>query len=952
MTEAMKSGSVYLLDSNALIYQVFYAIRDMHAPDGRPTNAVFGFIRDVLYLQAECRPAYLLCVFDVSEQSFRNQLYADYKADRAAPPDELSVQIPLISQALEALRIPVIGLAGYEADDLIATLAVDAAQRDLEVFICSTDKDCRQLLSERIHILNLRKRQVQDVAWLKEHWGITPEQVVDFQTLVGDSVDHVPGVPGVGEKTAAKLLSQFHSLDQLLQQIDQVTPPRIRDAIWSANQSGRLSLTKQLVRLRQDVPIEIDWEKWQPQPPDLSLALPLFEQLGLRRFGEQVKMLVRTGATLPKGQGVNGRVGSPSMRGGGLVGKLAEADAGLDFAFGANATEPEPIWQKDYTLIDTPAAFEGFMVELAQQKRFAIDLETTGLDPLTAHLVGLALCWQPGQAYYLPVRGPLGAKVLDEQLVLDRLRPILEDPAIAKLNQNIKFDMLVLQQHKITLCGISGDPMLADYLLHAGERSHNLDTLSRQYLQHTPTPIEALIGKRGKNQLTLDQVETTRVCEYACEDADLAWRLCEVLEAKLRDEGLSELYQQVELPLIAVLADIEATGIRINTQALQQFGEELAKQIHALEQEIYQLAGRPFSIASLSQLRTVLFEELKLPVQKRTGSTNQASTDQESLEKLAALGHALPRKLIEHRQLTKLKSTYTDALPALVNPRTGRLHTSFNQTVTATGRLSSSEPNLQNIPTRTEIGQEIRRAFLPREGWLMLTADYSQIELRLLAHFCADERLREAFWAERDIHTAVAAQVFAVPEAEVTSQQRRVAKTVNFGVIYGISAHGLAIRLGITRAEAAKFIDDYFARYPKVEQYQQFLLARCRQQGYVSTILGRRRYIPSKSIRPLSTYRDRNAAEREAINMEIQGSAADLIKQAMLRVHEQLNRQRHRAKMLLTVHDELVFEVPEDELAEIAAMVREQMSSAMTLEVPLRVDIATGPNWLDVREAA
>jgi len=951
-TDAAQSNTVYLIDAHALIYQTFHAVGQMNAPDGRPTNAVFGFLRDVLYLQAECRPTHLVCVFDVAEQTFRNEIYPQYKGQRPAPPDDLLMQIPLITQALTALRIPVVGLAGYEADDVIATLAVQAAQRNAEVFICTTDKDCRQLLSDRIRLLNLRKRQVLDAAWLKAEWGITPEQVIDFQALVGDSVDNVPGVPGIGEKTAAKLLDQYQTLEGLLEHIDEVKPARIRDAILAAERSGHLQLARQLVRLRQDVPIQMEWDAWRAQTADLSLTLPLFAELGLRRLAEQVKMLARTGSALPNFVSTNGKPSAGGVFATPPTPEQLPSDQGIEFEFGANASQPEAVWEKNYRLIDTLKAFEGFMVKLAKRKRFAIDLETTGLDPHSASLVGVAICWRAGEAYYLPVRGPLGAAVLDCAMVLKRLKPILENPKIAKLNQNIKYDMLVLRQYDITVRGISDDPMLADYLLRAGERNHNLDMLSSRYLSHTTIPIEALIGKRGKTQLTLDQVETARVCEYACEDADVAWRLSDLLSAKVREAGLGELYENLEVPLIEVLSEMEATGVRLDTDSLRQFGDQLAEQLHALEEEIYQLAGRPFQIASLKQLRTVLFEELKLPAQKRTGLTNQASTDQETLEKLAALGHALPRKLIEHRQIAKLKNTYVDALPGLVNPRTGRVHTSFNQAVTATGRLSSSEPNLQNIPTRTELGMEIRRAFIPRDGWYFVTADYSQIELRLLAHFCGDDKLREAFAANRDVHTAVAAQVFGVPESEVTSQQRRMAKTVNFGVIYGISPNGLAVRLGITRTEAAKFIDDYFARYPRVEEYQQNLLARCRVNGYVSTILGRRRRFAPSAIRPLSTYRDRNAAEREAINMEIQGSAADLMKQAMLRVHRRLVRESRQSRMVLSVHDELVLEVPPDELDAIKWLVREEMSTAMQLEVPLVVDVAYGPNWLDVQEAA
>ena len=515
------------------------------------------------------------------------------------------------------------------------------------------------------------------------------------------------------------------------------------------------------------------------------------------------------------------------------------------------------------------------------------------------------------------------------------------------MNQNIKYDLLVLRQQGIHLAGIVGDSMIADYLLHAGERLHNLDDMTRRYFKHTNIPIESLIGKNGKKQIKMDAVPTAKVCSYAGEDADAALRLADLLEPQLEPLGLRTLYDELELPLIDVLAEMEFNGVRLDVPKLKLLSEEMAGQLAGIEAEIYRLAGREFNIGSLPQLRTILFDELNLPIQKRTGTTGDASTDQESLERLAALGHELPRQLIEQRQVAKLKSTYVDALPAIANPFTGRVHTSFNQSVTSTGRLSSSDPNLQNIPTRREQGRQIRQAFIAQTGWQILRADYSQIELRLLAHFCDDANMLQAFHDDRDIHASVAAQVFKVPEAEVTKDQRRVAKTVNFGVIYGISAVGLAIGLSISKKEAATFIDDYFARYPSVQQYQDALLAKGRADGYISTILGRRRTFGPGSIRPRSTYRQRNQAEREAINMEIQGSAADLMKLAMLKVHSRMKREKLEAKLLLSVHDELVFEVPPAEVTALAKLVREEMTGAMTLKVPLKVDVASGPNWLD-----
>jgi DNA polymerase-1 len=592
-----------------------------------------------------------------------------------------------------------------------------------------------------------------------------------------------------------------------------------------------------------------------------------------------------------------------------------------------------------------------------------VDVESTHLEPRRAELVGLAFCWTEGEAWYLPVRGPSGEAILDQPKTLALLKPLLEDPRRLKINQNIKYDLQVLREYGIALSPIAGDPMVADYLLHAGERSHNMEVLADKHLHHRVIPITELIGK-GKKQLSMDQVPAAEVVTYAGEDADVAWRLCRKLEPVLEQENFKRpacasgektgiyLYDDLEIPLIEVLAELEFNGIRLDTPFLRRLGDDMTRQLAALEKQIHAVAGREFNIASLKQLRQVLFDELKLPTKGRTAITGEASTAQDILEKLAKDGHELPQKLVEHRKIAKLKGTYVDALPELVNPKTGRVHASFNQTVASTGRLSSSDPNLQNIPIRSEQGEQIRQAFLPEQDWVLLTADYSQVELRLLAHFCGDDALRQAFAEDRDIHAAVAAQIFSVPEKDVTTSMRRMAKTVNFGVIYGISAFGLGARLEMAKEEAEKFIDAYFARYSKVLDYQQNLLKRCLRLGYVSTILGRRRMI--RGIRSWSSYKGRNQPEREAINMEIQGSAADLVKVAMLSIYRRLKREERKARMLLQIHDELVFETPPEELTEVASLVREEMTDALSdrLTVPLKVDVAAGANWLDVKEVS
>ncbi len=968
MSAGQANPCLYLVDAHALIFQVFHAIPAMSSPSGLPTNALFGFTRDLLFLRTERKPDYLLIAFDVAGPTFRDHLYADYKAHRAPMPVDLTLQLPEIHKLLAALRLPVLGKEGYEADDVIATVATAAERRGMDVFICTSDKDARQLIDDRIRIYNLRKREVFDRDALLRDWGVRPDQVIDLQALTGDAVDNVPGVPGIGVKTAARLLQEHQTLDNVLAACDagggagkgkaatatkSALTPRLVGNLCEHRQA--LMLSRQLVRLATDVPLELTWDQWRLGDWDAPRLLTLFREWGFHRFADMVR---KSMGSAPAPEPENGAA---------VQGEL--------FPFGANVAPEEPAaaepppkarWDATYHLVDTPKKFKDFYRQLRKQKRIAVDLETTGLEPRKAEIVGFAFSWQAGEGWYLPVKGPAGDKVLDPAATLAELRKVLEDPAVAKVNQNIKYDLLVLRQQGVHVQGVAGDPMVADYLLHAGERNHSMEVLARQHLNHDVIPITDLIGKRGKKQLRMDDVPTARVAEYSGEDADVAWRLCDLLEPELaRHEtkeagdgrhagGLRTLYDDLEVPLIEVLAELEFNGIRLDVPRLRQLGADMDRDLKRLEEEIYKLAGHPFNVASLKQLRQVLFDELKLPVQKKTGIKGEASTDQATLERLAALtnhpGHELPKKILEQRQVAKLKGTYVDALPELVNPATGRIHASFNQTVAATGRLSSSDPNLQNIPVRREQGQQIRQAFLPEAGWALLTADYSQIELRLLAHFSGDPELRRAFAEDHDIHAAVAMQIFGVAEKDVTPNMRRVAKTVNFGVIYGISPFGLAPRLEIDKDRASAFIDAYFARYPKVLEYQTRLLEACRKTGYVGTILGRRRTITG--IRADSTYQQRNQPEREAINMEIQGSAADLIKVAMLAIYRRLKREERQARMLLQIHDELVFEVPPAEMPAVSALVAQEMTGALAdrLTVPLKVDLAAGPNWLDVEE--
>ena len=973
---ADRPSTVYLLDTHGMVFQMYHGLPPMTAPDGRAVNAVFGVTRAIMDLY-DHGAEYLLATFDCAAKTFRDDLFPEYKGHRDPPPDDLVAQEPLIDQVLEAMRIPMLRAPGYEADDIMATVATEAAERGHSVVLCSSDKDCRQLLSDKVTIRNLRKGVTLDAAGLMADWGVRPDQVIDFQALVGDSVDNVKGVPGCGPKTAAKWLAEYGTLDNLIANVDKLGGPKLKEAFKKAIADGTLATSKKLVALRRDVPMELDWEGWRRRDWDGPRLLELFQEFGFRGYAARVRSTL-AGSGARKNEEVLEAAGldtpslalrvpedSPGTRSASNGVKktppklprpgqatLFDQIAGEEPAPAEPPTpRPDDGWNATYTLVDTKTAFDKFLKELKKQKRFAIDLETTALDPIGADIVGYAVSWKAHEGYYLAVRGPAGSKLLDPDKTLAALKPILEDAKFEKTNQNIKYDRLVLRAHGVELAGVVGDSMIAHYLLHAGERTHNLDDLTQTYFGHANISIKELIG-RGKKQITMAEVPVEKVKDYAAEDADAAWRLAEKLEPQLEPAGLRTLYDTLEIPLIDVLAELEFNGCLLDLPLLAKLSVDMQSTLEAIEQEVHSLAGQVFNLASPKQLREILFDKMKLPVQKRTGTTNEPSTDQESLERLAALGHVLPKKLIAHRQVAKLKGTYVDALPALVNPKTGRVHTSFNQTVASTGRLSSSDPNLQNIPARTEQGRQIRAAFIAPPGWQILTADYSQIELRLLAHFTDDPNLKQAFAEDRDVHTRVAAEIFKVAEADVTKEQRGVAKTVNFGVLYGMSAAGLAVRLEIDKKTAAKFIDDYFARFPTVLAYQDRLLATARRTGFVGTILGRRRAFDPSALRPHSTYESRNGAEREAINMEIQGSAADLMKLAMLNVYRRLRAEKRRAKMLLSVHDELVFEVPADEVPATADLVRHEMTAAMTFSVPLKVDVAAGPNWLDVEDVA
>lgn len=890
--------SLYIIDVFSLVFQVFHAIPEMTSPAGQPTNAAFGFTRDLLNLLKQQQPTHWICALDSSGPGEREAMYPLYKANRSEMPEALRPQIPMVGELIDAFGIPRLQLAGWEADDLIATAVTQAEKRGMNVFIVSNDKDARQLLSPLVKVFSVRKNQILDEAGLLLDWGIKPEQVVDYQALVGDSVDNIPGVPLIGPKKASALLQQFGTLDEVLAHSDQAPGAKLRENLKTFAEQARLS--RRLATLNRELPVTVDWDAARSGQLNRDRLLELFTNFGFRRFGDEIREL----------QPGDQPAGRPPLK---------------------------------HTVVDTPAKFAEFLAKLQRQKEFCLDLETTALDAVRADIVGWAVSWEPFHGYYLPVQGPPGSTLLEPAAVVAALKPILESPEIAVTNQNIKYDMLVLRRAGISLRHIGMDPMVGSYLLDAGARTHSQDELSRRYLQHEMIPLSDLIGK-GLFQQGMQEVEIPKIAEYAAEDATIAWELAGLIRRDLEQEKLWELYWDLERPLIEVLVEMQHNGIRVAVDELRDQSRNAAERLIKIRDEIFSIAGHEFNIDSPIQLRNVLFTELKLPVISRTKTG--PSTDQDVLEQLA-FQHPLPQKILEHRRLSKLKSTYLEALPEAVNPATGKIHCSFNQVVAATGRLSASEPNLQNIPVRTEEGRKVREAFLPSQpDWRLLCADYSQIELRMLAHFSGDEAMIAAFAEDRDIHTAVAAQVHCVSLDSVDSEMRRVAKAVNFGVIYGQSPFGLAAALGISQEAAGKFIDDYFAKYAGVDRFLTQILEESARTGYATTILGRRRAITG--IR-LPVGKQRNLPERTAINTVIQGSAADLIKRAMINVFQKLREANHPGRMLLQIHDELVLEAPVDRIPELGRLVKREMEAALPLSVPLKVDLSVGEDWLNVR---
>jgi len=978
--------SFYILDGHAQIYRAFYApFRDLTSPSGEPTRATHVFCQMLFNLLRGRRPDYLAMAMDVSDATvFRCHLHPDYKAHRDPQPESLGLQAERIVSIVSALGVPIFRLEGFEADDLMATIAYRLREKPVDIYLVSRDKDLEQLISDRVRLYDVNKDAVLDAAALRATKGYTPDLAVEIQTLAGDSTDNVPGVVGVGVKTAAKLIGQYGSAQAVLEHADELTPKLAEQVKAFASQ---MPVTRELVTLRRDVPIDFDLDRCAVSGLDPSAVVPIFEELGFTRLRDALDQLIAEfGKTSPPRAPASphrapesSHRAPPFMAGGSdatpdspetesrthrappfMAGGSDATRGGPDtespshraptaphrappfMAGGSDATPGGPPPGAHYELIDTSESLARFAAQLKEQKAFAFDTETTGLNPVRADLVGLSFCWTPGEAFYIPVRAVLG-RALPVSDVVAALKPTLEDPAIAKIGQNAKYDMIALRQVGIEVAGLRFDTMLAAFLLDPLAQSHSLDALAQSLLGHKMIPIVDLIGK-GKNQLTMDQVDTAQVCEYAAEDADFTFRLAQHLDPRITGSSLEPLFREVEVPLVEVLAEMEHNGIALDVRLLQQLGSSISRRIDELADQVQKAAGHPFNIDSTKQLAVVLFDEQGLPAIKKTKTGR--STDAETLEALCAqTEHPIPRLVLEYRELAKLKNTYVDTLPKMVCPRTGRIHAGFNQTGAITGRLSSSDPNLQNIPVRTELGRRIREAFVAGDDdSLLLTADYSQVELRLLAHFSKDEALLEAFATGKDIHRAVAAQVNGIALNEVTFAQRSAAKAVNFGIIYGQSAFGLSRSLGIPRGEAQAFIDTYFLRYPGIRWFIDECIAKARRLGYAETILGRRRPVPELTSRSRT---QSSLGERVAVNTVVQGSAADLIKRAMIDIHQAIKAGRSRAKMLLQVHDELVFEVPADSVEKEAAMIRKKMETAMPLDVPIVADVSWGRTWAE-----
>ena len=917
---------LFLLDAYALIYRAYYAfIKNPRINSkGFNTSAVLGFVNTLEEVLRKEEPTHIGIAFDPPGPTFRHNAFAAYKAQREETPEVIKWSVTPIKDIIKAYRIPILEIRGYEADDVIGTLATQAGKRGINTYMMTPDKDYGQLVSE--HVFMYRPKygdkdfDIMGVDEVKEKFNIeSPAQVIDMLGLMGDTADNIPGCPGVGEKTAQKLIAQFGSIESLLAHTDELKGA-IKKKVEENEEQIRFS--KFLATIKTDVPVELDMETLKRREPDEKELRRIFEQLEFRTLIERVLNGEKKSAPATPAQ--------PDLFG-------FFTDNGTEETKNSNLTRLDNL-HYDYQLVDNEEKMRDLFQKLITTQVLSLDTETTGTDPISAELVGMSFSFEENQAFYVPVP-PDGEEA---QKIVNIFKPVFENEKTVKVGQNIKYDLLVLENYGVTLKGKMFDTMIAHYVLQP-ELRHGMDYLAEIYLKYDTIKIEELIGPKGKNQKNMRDLPPNEVYKYACEDADVTLKLKNVLEGELAENGVKDLFEEIEMPLVPVLAYMERNGVRIDTEALKETSRHFTARMNQIEEEVHQLAGTNFNIASPKQVGEILFDKLKIVEKAKKTKSGQYVTSEEVLESLKGK-HEIVGKILEHRGLKKLLGTYIDALPQLINPKTGRIHTSFNQTVTATGRLSSSNPNLQNIPVRNEDGKEIRKAFIPDDGCEFFSADYSQIELRIMAHLSEDPHMIEAFNEEQDIHAATAAKIYKEPLEGVTREQRSKAKTANFGIIYGISVFGLAERLNVDRKEAKALIDGYFETYPHVREYMDKSIRSAREKGYIETIFKRKRYLPDINSHNAVV---RGYAERNAINAPIQGSAADIIKVAMVRIYQRFMKEGIRSKMILQVHDELNFSVLPEEKEKVKQIVISEMESAYKMKVPLRADCGWGKNWLE-----
>ncbi|GIV44132.1 MAG: DNA polymerase I [Bacteroidia bacterium] len=916
---------LFLIDALALIYRSHFAfIKNPRMTSyGKNTSATFGFVNTLLELILKEKPTHLGVAFDPPGPTKRHEEFANYKAQRQETPEDIIQAIPDIKRILKAWHIPILEIDGYEADDIIGTLAKKASTQNINVFMVTPDKDYAQLVDDHIFMykpsIGKNPLEILDKNKVKEKFGVYPEQITDLLGLMGDSSDNYPGIPKIGEKTALELLNQYQTLENVLANAHNIQKKSIQETL---SHNGHLGIaSKKLATIYTDIDIPLDMNSLKLDPPNEQELLQIFTELEFKTLAQRI---------LGKSIHYNSHPTAPNL-----------FDASSPNHNLTNSSYNTPKTIKDvphqYFTITQEKEIQNLVNELCQQQSVCFDSETNQLDAIGSQLVGLSFCYKPHEAFYIPIPD----EYEKAKKILTLFQPFFENNNILKIGQNLKYDLLALKNYNIQVAEPFFDTMIAHYVIDA-ESKHNMDFLSEKYLNYTPISIETLIGKKGKNQKSMKEVELSKITEYAAEDADITFQLYEKFLPLIHQNQLENIFYTIESPLMPVLVEMEYQGVKIDVHILKELSQELHKELKTLEKQIYELSGTEFNIQSPKQLSEILFDKLNLTKGKKT-ATGQLSTNEETLLELAE-EHEIVKKILDYRQTAKLKSTYVDALPELINPKTQRLHTTFAQTVAVTGRLSSINPNLQNIPIRTEKGKEIRKAFIASENHVLLSCDYSQIELRIMAALSQDENLIDAFAKKEDIHIATAARIFNVPLNEVNSDMRRKAKTANFGIIYGISAYGLAQRLNISRTEAKKLIDIYFEKYPKVKTYMENAIKSAREKGYVETMMGRKRYL--KDIHS-ANFTVRSFAERTAINTPIQGTAADIIKLAMIDIHHLIQKNQWKTRMILQVHDELLFEVPNEEIDIVQEPIKKAMENAFSISVPLEVNIGIGTNWLE-----